>query len=82
MVRVCTAIYSGIQKYHCEKAEKGLDDPKLVSVHVSFDVWVYTICAWSFKGGLVLLFHNHAKQLLSFKVIYQSMQGVLQLVQS
>ena len=40
-----TAIYSNIQKYHCEKAEMGLDDPKLVAVHVSFDVWVCAICA-------------------------------------
>ena len=50
VVRVCTAIYSDIQKYHCEKAEMGLDDPKLVSVHVSFDVWAHAMCAWLFKG--------------------------------
>ena len=40
-----TAIYIDIQKYHCEKAEMGLDDPKLVSVHMSFDVWACAICA-------------------------------------
>ena len=68
MVKVCTAIYSDIQKYHCEKAEMGLDDPKLVTVQVSFDVWVHAICAWSFKGEQVLLFYNHVKQLLLFKV--------------
>ena len=45
VVRVCTAIYSDIWKYHFEKAEMGLDDPKLVSVHMSFDVSACAICA-------------------------------------
>ena len=36
-VRICTDIYSNIQKHHCEKAEMGLNDPKLLSGHVSFD---------------------------------------------
>ena len=72
VVRVCTAIYIDMQKHHCEKAEMGLDDPKLVSVHVSFDVWVHAICALFFKGGQVLLFCNCVKWQLSFKVIYLS----------
>ena len=46
----------------------GLNDPKLVSVHVSFDVLACAICAWPFKGELVLLCCSSVKQLLSFKV--------------
>ena len=34
---VCVTVK--VSEYHCEKAEMGLDDPKLVSVHMSFDVW-------------------------------------------
>ena len=67
VMRVCTAIYSDIQKYHCERL-MGLDDPQLVSVDVSFDVWVHATCAWPFKGELNLLFCSCVKWLLSFKV--------------
>ena len=80
MVRVNTAMYSDIQKYHCEKAGMGLDDPKLISVCVSFDVWVCAICALFFRGEQVLLFYSHVKWLLSFKVHLSINQyiGVLQ----
>ena len=44
----------------------GLDDPKLVSVHVAFDVWVCAIWPLSFKGGLLLLFYKYVRHLLSF----------------
>ena len=67
-VRVCADIYSNIQKYHCEKAERGLDDPKLLSGHVSFDGQACAICALFFKGEQVLLFCSCVKWLLSFKI--------------
>ena len=49
-VRVCTDVYSNIQKHHCEKAEMGLNDPKLLSGCVSFNGQVCGICALFFKG--------------------------------
>ena len=72
VIRVGTAIYSNIWKYHCEKAEMGLDDPKLVSVHMSFHVWVHAICTWSFKGEQVLLFYNMWSSYCHSRYIYQS----------
>ena len=75
-MRVCTAVYISVQKYHCEKAEMGLDDPKLLSVHVSFDGQVCAICVLFFKVEHVLLLYNCLKQLLSFKVHLSIHAGV------
>ena len=61
-LRVHTAIYINIWKWHCEKM--GLDDPKLLSVCMSFDGWVCAICVLFFKGEQVLLFYNCVKWLL------------------
>ena len=72
VVGVCTAICSNIPKYHCEKAEMGLDDSKLVSVHMSFDVWACAICTWSFKGEQVLLFYNMCSGYCHSRYIYES----------
>ena len=46
----------------------GLDDPKLLSVCMSFDGQVHAICALFFKGEQELLFYNCVKWLLLFKV--------------
>ena len=46
----------------------GLDDPKLLSVHVSFDGLKCAICALFFKVEHVLLFYNCVKWLLSFRL--------------
>ena len=68
VVGVCSAIYRSVQKYHPEKDKMDLDDPKLVSVCISFDVWAHAICELFFKGEQVLLFCSHMNWLLSFKV--------------
>ena len=60
-VRVCTYIYINIQKHHCEKAEMGLNDPKLLSGCMSFDGQVHAICALFFKGQQVLLYCSCVK---------------------
>ena len=57
-MRVCTDIYSDIQKHHCEKAEMGLNDPNILSGHVSFDGRVHVICVLYFKDEQVLLLEN------------------------
>ena len=54
-VRVCTDIYSDIQKHHCEKAEMGLDDPKLLLGCMSLDGQAHAIWVLYFKGEQVLL---------------------------
>ena len=46
----------------------GLDDTKLLTVHVSFDKQAHAICVLFFKGEHEQLFHNCVKWLLSFKV--------------
>ena len=56
------------------------DDPKLLSVHMSFDGQAHARCVLYFKGELVLLFYNYVKQ--PFVVQGTSMNqhiGVLQL---
>ena len=46
----------------------GLDDPKLLLRHVSFDGLAHAMCALFFKVEPVLLMSNCVKWLLSFKV--------------
>ena len=80
VLKVCAVIYSSIQKYHCEKAEMGHDDPILLYGCMSFDAWEHAICVLFFKVELVLLMSNCVKQLLSFKVHLSVHAGVCYLV--
>ena len=54
VLRVCTATYSNILKYHYEKAEMGLDDPKLLSVCMAFDVLGVCHMCMALQSELVL----------------------------
>ena len=82
VVGVCTAIYSGILKYHQETDGMGFDRSNWCQWCMSFDLCAQAICVWSFKGEQLLLFCNLVKQLLSFKVNGLVMQVVLWLVLS
>ena len=77
VLRVCGAIYSSIQKYHCEKAEMGCADPILLIGHLSFDAWVHAICVLFFKVKHMLLMSNCVKWLLMFKVHLSIHAGVV-----
>ena len=48
--------YSDIQKHHCERAEMGLDDPKLLLGCMSLNGQACAIWVLYFKGEQVLLF--------------------------
>ena len=74
---MCAAIYSSIQKYHCEKAEMGCDDSILLHGHMSFDLQTCAICVLFFKVEHVLLMSNCVKWLLSFKVHLSIHAGVV-----
>ena len=60
--------YIVVSKSHCEKAEMGLDDPKLLSVYMSFVGQEYAICVLFFKVEHVPLLYNCVKWLLLFRL--------------
>ena len=61
-MRVCRDIYSNIQKYHCEKAEMGLDGPKLLS---------YT------KTPQKIVYNTHPLHNTKYSKFHQSTDSVL-----